>query len=229
MATTCNITVNNVNPVVMDISAYVRVNVTLRLAGEKWHDASMHLYEDGLEIGNISIVRYPGSPDEQAGSIEGVTMDLTKEYSVKVIYTPDDDPVNGQPKGANPGWVILAFEDGSEKWIHHTFNVNHPETWEWDVNINQNLAGHEVIFQATGYDPGSDDLGFEWNVLTFTNWHNNDGTAGTSSTDPYPSPDGTFPFEASDVAKCAYPGSGDVVLKLRDDDGDVFSKSISLA
>jgi hypothetical protein len=226
---TCNVTVNNIAPTIENVSAYVEANITLRLAGEKWHDASMYLYENGTEVGSISIVRYPGSPDDQSGTIEGVTIDLTKEYSVKVIYTPDDDPVNGQPNGANPAWIILTFEDGTEERIHHTFNVKHPETWEWDVELNKLLVGHEVTFEASGLDPGSDDLGFEWSVLTFTNWHNNDGTTGTSSTDPYPSPDGIFPFEAADVVKCAFPGSGTILLTLWDDDGGSTSTSIMLA
>jgi hypothetical protein len=148
---------------------------------------------------------------------------LTKEYSAKVVYTPDDDPVNGQPNGANPAWIILTF-NGSEERIHHTFNVKHPETWEWDVVLNPHLAGHEVTLESSATDPGSDDLTFDWDLGTPT-IHFNDGL----NPDPYPSPDGTFPFEAKDVFKCAYPGSGILTLKVSDDDGGTTTGTITLA
>jgi hypothetical protein len=44
---TCNVTVNNVAPSITGIAAYMRTNVTLRLAGEKWHDVSIRLFENG--------------------------------------------------------------------------------------------------------------------------------------------------------------------------------------
>jgi hypothetical protein len=221
---TANITVNNVAPTITGISAFTRANVTLRLAGEKWHDASIRLFEDGSEIWMASVVRYPGSPDDQSVTVEDVYLDLTKEYSAKVVYTPDDDPVNGQPNGANPAWIILTFEDGTEERIHHTFNVKHPETWEWNVILNPHLAGHEVTIESSAEDPGSDDLIFDWGFGVPT-VHFNDGL----NPDPYPSPDGVFPFEAEDVFKCDYPGSGILTLKVTDDDGGLATATIILA
>ena len=146
-----------------------------------------------------------------------------------MVYTPDDDPVNGQPNGANPAWIILTFEDDSEEWIHHTFNVKHPETWEWDVVLNQHLVGHELTFEASASDLGSDDLGFHWSSPP-TIWYNNDGSTGTSPTDPYPSPEGIYPFLASDIAKHAFTAVGDyaITLTVADDDGGVDTSVITI-
>jgi hypothetical protein len=229
---TCNITVNNVAPTITDYRAFAQADIKIRLAGEKWHDATMQLHEEGIDIGSVSIVRFPGNPDDQTGTIEDVVMDLTKEYSVKVMYTPDDDPVNGQPKGANPGWVILTFQDGSEERIHHTFNINHPDTWEWNLDLNPHLTGHVLTFEAEANDVGSDDLIFSWS------WH--DGTpdfttrffnnAPINTNDPYPSPWGTFPFSTKDKTEHEYADPGDftVTLKVSDDDGDYVTISISI-
>jgi parallel beta-helix repeat protein len=229
---TCNITVRNVAPTLETMSAHVDLNLTLRVAGEKWHDVRMTLFEDGLEIGSAGVVRYPGSPDRQSATIEGVYLDLTKEYSAKVVYTPDDDPINGQPKGANPVWIIMTFEDGSEERVHHIFNVNHPDTWVWDVDLNVHLVGHALTFEATATDPGSDDLTFEWewgdgSLDTQTKYYNN---APSNTDDPLPSPWGTYPFAASDALEQVYAATGDyaIILTVMDDDGGTTSQSLTI-
>lgn len=225
---TCNVTVHNVAPSIIDVKAVVieaYADITLRLAGEKWHDATMYLYENGTEIGSVTVVRSPGSPDDQSASIKDVYFEMTKEYSAKVVYTPNDDPVNGQPNGANPAWIILTFEDGSEKRIHHTFNVKHPETWEWNVELNQYLL-EEITIEATAIDPGSDDLTFKWSFGASTTFYNN---APINTPDPYPSPDGIFPFEAKDVVEYVYTGSTVVSLSILDDDSGSALVTITLA
>jgi len=228
---TCLITVLNLDPVITtEISAYVYANITLRLAGEKRHDVTLYLYENDTEVGIVTVVRSPGSPDRQSATIENAYLDLTKKYSAKVVYTPEDDPVNGQPKGANPAWIILKFEDGSERRIHHTFNVNHEETWVWYVELNQYLVGHELSFEAHATDQGSDDLTFNWS------W--GDGTPNTISTyyndgaapDPYPSPWGIYPFSASDEPKHVYGAPGDYIITLTvmDDDSGVTMSTMTI-
>jgi hypothetical protein len=221
---TVNITVKNIAPTITGISAHTLADVTLRLAGEKWHDATIYLYEKGTEIGSATVVRFPGNPDDQSVTIEDVYLDLTKEYSAQVVYTPDDDPINGQPNGANPAWIILTFEDGTEERIHHIFNVMHPETWEWDIVLSQYLAGHEVTLESSATDSGSDDLTFDWG-LGIPSIYYNDG----ANPDPYPSPDGVFPFEVKDVFKYEYPGSGILTLNVTDDDGGLATATITLA
>jgi uncharacterized repeat protein (TIGR01451 family) len=115
--------------------AYLITDVRLRVAGEKWHDVSLWLYKDGVEVGYVNIMREPGDPDDQSKTIEGVTIDLmTDTYSAHVQYTPFDDAINGQWWGADPAWIIFETESGKEVRLHHTFNVRHPDTWDWYVD-----------------------------------------------------------------------------------------------
>ena len=214
------ITVNNTAPEA-EFEAYVIVNFTLRIAGEKWHDVRLYIYEDGNEVGYASVTRYPGSPDRQSVTISYVRCHVSSQIYTVVYYTPEDDPVNGQPNGANPCWLNITFEDGSYELLKHTFNVQHPETWEWHVGINKFLVGHRIAFEATVTDPGSDDLTFSWDwgdgmpceVITYYN----DGIAP----DPYPSPLGNYPCSAYDSREHVYTTAGNylAILTIKDDDG----------
>jgi PKD repeat protein len=224
-------TVNNVAPTIEEIRAYIQVNFTLRAAGEKWHNVEMSILEDGVEIDHAEVMRYPGSPDDQSVTLYEVECDVTKVIEVKVLYTPLDDRVNGQPNGATPVWVAIDFEDGEDVGLHHTCNAKHPDTWEWISGMNQFFSGHRITFEADGSDPGSDDLVFEWF------W--DDGSANSITTyfnspmnipDPYPSPWGTWPFLAVDKETHTYTGSGyyNVTLTLTDDDGGIDTIAIML-
>ena len=222
-ATTPVIVLNIPPSVDGEITATATFDITLRVAGEKWHDVNLTIYRDRVAVADASVTRFPGSPDDQAATIENVTIDLfSGNLSAVVRYTPDDDPVNGQPNGANPAWLILTAKDGSESKIHHTFNVRHNDTWIWRVDdLRAFVAGMSLTFTATATDPGSDDLTFTWD------W--GDGTPATITTyfndgigpDPYPSPGGVFPFIATDFQKHVYStvGKYDFKLTVRDDDG----------
>jgi hypothetical protein len=222
------VTVNNVAPSINEVVAYIKVNFTLRVAGEKWHNVELFVLENGAQVGYAEVVRFPGSPDDQAVTIT-VLCDVTKEVTVKVLYTPPDDPVNGQPNGANPAWVNLSFEDGGYNVSHHTFNVKHVHTWEWTFGINHLFVGHEITFEADASDAGSDDLSFEWDWDDGTNntatmYYNDQGNyppPGVGTPDPYPSPDGTYPFSAADEQGHTFTASGNynVTLTVTDDDG----------
>jgi len=216
---TTRIIVLNVPPTTDgEITATATSDITLRVAGEKWHDVSAYVVDDGNETLMASLVREPGKPQETSFEI---SIDATKSSSLRIAYTPDDDKVNGQPNGANPAWLTFTFDSGPPVEIHHTFNVRHPDTWNWTVSLNSLLAGRDITFTATATNPGSDDLTFTWD------W--GDGTPATAKTyyndgigpDPYPSPGGTFPFTATDSEAHAYPTAGMYELKLivRDDDG----------
>ncbi len=210
----------NLDPTVVSIEAYVNATVVFRIAGEKWHDVKFYLYEDGTEISYAQLVRYPGSPNDQAVTVAGLSITFGSKFSFAAYYTPDDDPINGQPNGANPAWVILQFEDGTETRLHHTFNVQHPETYVWEEDdLAQYLVGHSITFIATASDVGSDDLTFEWDwgdsTITSNVYYNNG-----ISPDPYPSPD-INPITVTDVTTHAYstPGPFTITLTVYDDDG----------
>ncbi len=225
-----NVTVNNVAPVIDDVQAYVVANVTLRVAGEKWHDVRMDLGWNGNVTATARVVREPGSPDEQTATISGGRIQLLGDTRIVLTYTPDDDPVNGQPNGANPAWVILTFPDGSEVVFHQTFNVHHPDTWTWTLDdFRPYLAGQEVTFNATAHDVGSDDLRFTWSfgdgTPEMSTIYYNDGIGP----DPFPSPE-VNPITATDIATHAYaaPGAYTVSLTVTDDDGGVVRATFAM-
>jgi hypothetical protein len=223
------VTVNNVAPTINEVKAYIKVNFTLRVAGEKWHNVELFVLEDGTQIGYAEVVRYPGSPDDQAVTIT-VICDVTKVIEAKIYYTPWDDPVNGQPNGATPCWVNISFEDGGYNRSHHTFNVKHPPTWEWKIGVNQYFIGHEITFEADASDPGSDDLTF--------NWFWDDATPDTQTIyyndglgpDPYPSPGGIYPVSQFDQQGHIFTTAGNynVVLTVTDDDSGASSVTITV-
>jgi hypothetical protein len=226
---TASITVHNVDPSVGPISYFLNTSFAFRIAGEKWHNVEVHLFEDGDEIGFADIIRYPGSPNEQMAVLASVSVNLSRHYSAIAYYTPMDDPVNGEVWGADPAWFIL-HSGGGESRAHHTFNVRHEETWIWDIqNVSLLFLGHNITFIAMAADPGSDDITFSWD------WGNGNVTVNTCyndgiGPDPYPSPE-VNPITATDTAKHAYASAGTyaITLTVRDDDGGVVVSLLSLA
>jgi PKD repeat protein len=225
------VTMRNVPPTIVDSKVFMLANITLRVAGEKWHDIILGLYEDGQEAGWAQVVRYPGSPDDQMVTVHDVEITLDRSFSAVAYYTPDDDPINGQLNGANPAWLIINWENGPETILNHTFNVQHNDTWVWTVDDFHIYAVNQIIhFTATATDPGSDDLTFTWD------W--GDGTPAIATTyfndgigpDSYPSPDGIYPFSATDSAQHIYSMAGDysVTLTVMDDDGGMVNIVIVL-
>jgi hypothetical protein len=216
---TCNITVLNVEPTVTIESARMEVEIGLRVAGRKYNNVSMTLYEEGNNIGQVSIKRLPGSPNEQMAWIN-CTLDMTKTYSANVTYEPEDPP----NKGGNPVWIYIKFENGSIEKIHHTFNVqqskkrdsdhwNHIEPWEVDLN------GHFIglPFEITSHitDPGSDDeiltYAYGSQIVNVTYLNN------APNTDPYPSPE-INPVDIMETTILIYEGPGNLLLTVVDDD-----------
>jgi PKD repeat protein len=223
------LSIENVAPTIESIRYYLNASFTFRIAGEKWHNVEIFLYEEGTEIGYADITRYPGSPNEQMVTLADISIDFSKTYSAVAYYTPEDDPVNGQIWGATPAWVILDYEDGEER-IHHTFNVRHEDTWTWVIDdFSAYFLGHNITFMATASDPGSDDLTFSWDWgdgNTTENTYFNDGVGP----DPYPSPE-VNPITVTDTVKHAHASAGPytVTLTVTDDDGGITSYSLNLA
>jgi PKD repeat protein len=213
------VTVNNIIPKVSIKSVTMEVEIGLRVAGRKYNNVSMTLYEDGTEIGQVSIERLPGSPNEQMKWITYI-LDMTKSYSATVTYEPEDPP----NVGGNPVWIYIKSQNRSIKKIHHTFNVqqskkrdsdhwNHVEPWEVDLNANLVGCPFEVIYHVT--DPGSDD-----EILTFSYGSQNITVTylnNPPNPDPYPSPE-LNPRDFIGTTTLIYEGSGMVTLIVKDDD-----------
>ncbi|UCG70112.1 MAG: right-handed parallel beta-helix repeat-containing protein [Thermoplasmata archaeon] len=222
----CNITVLNVDPTLTIEYLPTDLEIGLRVAGRKYNDVGMILFENNATIGNVSIERLPGSPNEQMAWIP-VTLNLTRSYSAIVTYTPKDPP----NIGANPVWIYIKFPNGSIKKIHHNFNVqqskkrdsnhwNHVEPWE--VDLNECLMGwpFEVAVHIT--DPGSDD-----EILTCTYGSQNFSVSYLNDPpdpDPDPSPE-VNPRDIMDIVTMVYEGVGTVVLIVEDDDGGIASEA----
>jgi hypothetical protein len=214
------VTVLNVPPTILNVEAFSIANMTLRVAGEKWHDVVLKLYEDGNETGSVRVVRYPGSPNDQEATIYGVHVSLSRKFSAIAYYTPDDDPINGQINGANPAWIIMDWENGNQTRLKHTFNVMHQDTWVWKVdNFNVYALNQNIHLSGNAHDVGSDDLYFRWDSgdgRTFTTVTYNNGIGP----DPYPSPE-VNPITATSEVRLVYSVAGTYVITLTvtDDDG----------
>jgi hypothetical protein len=229
-----NVTVHNVAPTVTVDINYQVTEVSIRVAGSKWSNVELTLYEDDSSIGFIEVERWPGSPDDNptyGGPTIPIVFESGKTYRAVVTYDPypdsgdmirGDQPNNGKDKkdnAGNPVWIILTSENGTQTRIHHTFNTqqskirdsdhwNHIEPWE--VELNRYLGDSEVAFSALAFDPGADDLTFTW-----------DFDDGTLEQNHYPNPGGLYPFSATDSLD--YSGSAwKLTVTCEDDDGGVW-------
>jgi hypothetical protein len=223
------ITVNNVAPAV-SLYAYVELEFTLRVSGEKWHNVELYVLDNGHGVGYANVLRMPGDPDDQSVTITGVRCDVTKVVTTQVLYTPFDDPINGQINGADPAWVTMKFRNGEEHTYDHTFNFNHPDEWSWVTRVNQFFVGNVLDFEATATDVGSDDMRFTWNWGDGTpnegDMYYNDG----SGPDPVKSPDGAFPCTESETRSHAYwaPVNHVLTLTVEDDDGGITTVIVTI-
>jgi hypothetical protein len=247
---TCNITVLNVDPEVVIESVTMDVEIGLRVAGSKWSNVGLTLYENNESIGYIEVERWPGNPDSNP-SYENpalpITLDMTKNYKALVTYDPypdsgdeikGDQPNNGKDKqdnAGNPVWIVIRFPNGTEERIHHTFNTqqskkrnsDHPNHIEpWEVDLMKQLMGHQFDVSYEISDPGSDDeiLTFNYGSQVKTITHLNH----PPDPDPYPSPE-INPRDIMDTTKLIYEGSDTLILNVEDDDGGVASSSMDLA
>jgi hypothetical protein len=152
------IEVYNVDPTIGRVSAYAEFEMSLRMSGNKDNTAVMRLYENDVVIAETAVLRDPGSPDI---GVMGATINMGKGYDYDLIveYIPEDDD------GANPTWIFEGhWPDGKIKQLKHTFNSNDPTDTIWNLGSVKNMMlGHDIIFMAGAYDPGSDDLAFIYN------------------------------------------------------------------
>jgi predicted GH43/DUF377 family glycosyl hydrolase len=246
----CIVTVLNVDPTLSMESPIMDVEISLRLAGSKWSNVMMTLYENDSAIGFIEVERWPGNPDNNptyGGPLIPLRVDLTRSYSAIVTYDPypdsgdeinGDQPNNGKDKNdnaGNPVWVVVRFPDGSEERVHHTFNTqqskkrgsthwNHIDPWE--VNVMDLLVGHSFEVSAQVTDPGSDDLTpmYSYGSQVITKEYLNN----PPNPDPYPSPQ-VNPRYIMDFTSIIYEGAGTLILIVEDDDGGDVSTIVVLA
>jgi predicted GH43/DUF377 family glycosyl hydrolase len=236
---TSTLTITNVDPTAIIAGARMNCDIGLRVAGSKWSNVNLTLYENGTGIGWLEVERWPGSPsaNPSIGSLPNV-LNMSRSYIANVTYDPDPDDGddikgdqgnNGkdpQNNAGNPVWLTLKCGQDSERRIRHTFNVqqskkrgsdhwNHVEPWI--VDINQQLVGFTFTVIGSSYDPGSDDITFSWiyelqsSVKSYLN--------NPPNQDQYTSPySGNAPVEIDDNSSLIYNGPGFVLLSTSDDD-----------
>ena len=220
--------VRNGMPIITSVEVSALADLTLRAAGEKWHDIRIEVVEDGVPVQSGSVARTPGSPDDQSLTLPRLRFDLQREYILRVSYTPEDDPENGQPNGATPAWVTLAFSTTEAVTLQRTFNYNMPGAWVWEIDANALFIGRNLTFRAEAVDPGSDYLSLVWDFgdggLDSTAYFN-DGVGPESAYDPLSNsirtPLGVLPFAVLDVRLHAFASGGAhcVQVTVTDDDG----------
>jgi hypothetical protein len=203
---------------------YASLNLSVRIAGEKWHDVKVELYKNGNEITNGSLIRCPGSPNEQTLHLLNQTLDSTFNWTAILYYTPNDDPINGKPNGATPCWIILNLSNGTKIKLHHTFKVKHKKTHIWRVNLTKVLpsTGNSIrkgTFNITVFDPGAD------NITLYLDFGD-----GTNITKFYPNNNQTYPVSINVTLSHNYASSGtfSVILIAKDDDGGITIVKVSI-
>ncbi len=209
----------NVSPdVEFSVSDGEGLGLALRIAGEKWHDVTVRIFEDVAEIHSGTLMREPGSPNEQTLWFEDLQMNGSRTYATEVAYTPLDDEVNGQVWGATPAW-LLFYSGGTEvARLHHAFNVRHEGTWTWRVDDLSSqfpqVAEYTVFLNVT--DPGSDDLTIRLELSTglVTEMIVYSGVGP----DPYPSPE-VKPTTLNWVSELTIEAPCVLRVEVTDDDG----------
>ena len=88
---TATFTILNLPLEIVSMSASVNPMATLRIAGEKWHDVSAYLAGGGNDTILATLTRQPSKPQET--SFE-VGIDVAKNISLRIAYTPQDDKVS---------------------------------------------------------------------------------------------------------------------------------------
>lgn len=199
------VTVNNVAPTVTAVGDALDEGLTASVSATFVDPGALDTHSAAIDWGD-------GSP-AQAVTIFELAAGVSHVYGdngtfeVTVTVTDDDGGVGVDTADVVVGNVAptLSLDDSAA--------IAFPGG---DFVVVQ--AGGELAWSADGSDPGSDDLAFAWSTGE-VNTYFNDGVGP----DPFPSPDGTFPFAASDQANAVYAvaGAETLAVTLADDDGGI--------
>jgi hypothetical protein len=214
------VTVLNVAPRGTFGGAFVEFNLTLRVAGEKYHNINVDVFEnydratgdsDGL-VGSLEVERWPGSPDKNPTAGDPslpLRGDVTGTDTLTAVVTYDpyadagdlirgDQPINGQLWGDNPIWLVLTFPDGDQCRIFHNFNVR--QSLDRNRDLPEHFAEPWIVDLVAGACVGipitfvASGVEVGTDDVTFT-WDFGDGTIASTTYlyDAMRGPDPAFP------------------------------------
>jgi PKD repeat protein len=155
-------TFTNAPPHASILAANAEFNLTFLITGEKWRDAEFRLFSEKYDLlleGNVT--REAGSPWDTSISFNNTYLDLTHMYHFEVLFTPENDPINGQYHGSTPVKIILDFPNGHSEKFEYTFVVDASpiiREYLWEQSLDPFLNGFPVNLLINYYDPGNDDL-----------------------------------------------------------------------
>jgi beta propeller repeat protein len=211
-----NVTVQNVAPSAnISDSYYVDLPITLRVSGIPGNKVTLEIIQEGQVIANISMVKQTGIFHDQEVTLIA-TIDLSKPYYGRVLFE-----ASGSGWGANPVWLII---DGKKSRVATFIALPClPCTQEQAINVPIKglftLVGKNIRFNTEAFDPGMDNITFEWTS------GNNQQTVIHSYTS-----NGTDPIIDTFTQLFTVKGDYNVTLKVRDDEGAevVYIKTIRI-
>ncbi len=225
-----SVTIANVPPAILSLTASSVTSADFRLivAGEKYHDVTLHLTANGTDLADLRVVRQPGDPANQSAATGMLSLNASQPVVVTVLYTPSDDPVNGQPNGASPAWVVITLSNGTSFQMFHNFNVKHESTWTWNLgDLRGSLGVPGVTLRAHLYDPGADTLTATWDF--------GDGTSltqvfpnGPSGDNPEAVMGGAAPVDLIAAVSHEFRGGSSFTVTLTVTDADGASTTATL-
>jgi len=175
----------------VDVVDGERVNVELRVAGEKWHEVTLEVLEDGVVIGSDNVTRLPGSPDEQTVNVSYVNA-MGSVYVAVINYRAVEH-------GQTPAWLTVTCAGRSDT---QKLNLRSNATKQQYVEIELNPMFDDMFWDIIYYDAsGSTDPD---GTITSHHWDFGDG--GTSD-----AVSGEYVY--------ADRGSYTITLTVTDDDG----------
>ena len=209
--------ITNLPPEILGLQVRMEAEFRIAASGERWHDVALVVTSGEEVLGEARLTREAGAPSTQSASAGVIGVEPGIPLSATVVYSPIDDPVNGQTNGDNPAQLILVFADGSWEKLEHNFNVQHPSTWTWTMqDLSPLFAREGFTFRAPLQDPGSDGLRVSW-----------DFGDGTLTSQVYQAVAGVAPTLVTATAVHVYdkPGDYTVRLSVEDDDGGLTTAS----
>jgi hypothetical protein len=201
----------NLDPVIEEAQGFIAAELCLRVAGSKWSNVMMTLYEDyeGPDenpVAALEVERWPGPPDENPtyppnSACVPVNLDVTGQIVLTAVIEYDpypdegdliegDQPNNGNDpfdNAGNPVWLILKYEDGNETRCHHTFNtqqsmIRDSDHWNHVEPWIVEISGGAIVGAPITFVGTATDEGTD--DLTFV-WDWGDGSGITAVTHYY--------------------------------------------